>query len=357
MTVSEIMGKHPRATFPHIQEIMSSLGESIPNSINANVVNFEQLEEILYNEASKVHKEENSFLRRRSLTELKILTGQKMNNKRKEGSLPQLCFSKGSTIKKKIVRQTLDDEISPHDDFIKKTVVGVSLPLSSYDAIKNAVKSADLRACLDSGLLLHIYYHLDDNDNLQNFFVNNVVEKYIKNKILTKTAENESEMDCKLLAIYKNAKTEYSSFDILNSQDFILNWNDVMFRKRHYVINPPRIGNIKFRPLIIDDEMSCPAFNEAGIKAFLQQRLPHIHCVAKENALTVLDKIDLAVAFHYMKTVNVKDSLERHRKKNKKSLFKFKIKNFMDAIKQGEYYNKAQLHKLKSRYVSFLASY
>lgn len=88
MTVSEIMGKHPRATFPHIQEIMSSLGESIPNSINANVVNFEQLEEILYNEASKVHKEENPFLRRRSLTELKILTGQKMNNKRKEGSLP-----------------------------------------------------------------------------------------------------------------------------------------------------------------------------------------------------------------------------------------------------------------------------
>lgn len=252
-----------------------------------------------------------------------------------------------------------------HERFIKMTLPGVFLPIASYDAIKSTIKSAENRMCLDSNLLLHIYYHLAENKMLQKFFLNNVVEKYVKTKILTKATRYRGGRiyDDQLLQIYNaanNVESE-SAFDIMKPKEFILNWYDVTFGTKYITINPPKIGNIKFAPLSMQNDMSIPPLN--AIKEFLQERMPKIHCVAKENKLTVIDDIDLSIALRYLKIKSTKpalnpdeDGLKENLKEERKVIPTFHVEGFEDALSQASKFDKIELAKLKSKYISYLSS-
>lgn len=250
-----------------------------------------------------------------------------------------------------------DDDI--HEKFIRESLPGVSLPLISYDAIKKAVKLAEERVCLNSNLLLHIYHHLDDNSMLQKFFFDNIVDNYVKTKILTKRTGVGQTYDRQLLDLFNTRSNNETALDLMKSKEFILNWNDVIFGDRFITINPPRIGNIKFAPLNVPNKMSIMALN--SIREFLQNKMPEIHCMAKENKLTILDKIDLSVALRYLKIKSTKptldpetDGLEIKEKRNVPQIFK--VQSFEDALSQASKFDKHELSKLKSQYINYLAA-
>lgn len=243
-----------------------------------------------------------------------------------------------------------------HEKFIKQTLPGVFLPLASYDAIKSAIKLAENRMSLDSNLLLHIYYHLAGNKVLQNFFLDSIVEKYIKTKLLAKGAGQDTYNE-QLLEIYNAANNKESAFGIMKPKDFVLNWNDVTFGYKHFTINPPKIGNIKFNPLSMQNDMSIVALN--AIKEFLQERMPEIHCIAKENKLTVVDEIDLSIALRYLKIKSSKPALDPEEdglKEKRKVIKAINVKDFEDALSQASKFDKTELAKLKSKYINYLAS-
>lgn len=101
--------------------------------------------------------------------------------------------------------------------------------------------------------------------------------------------------------------------------------------------------------------MSNAALNT--IREFLQTRLPQIHCVAKENKLMVIDKIDLSIAIRYLKVKLTKPALnpEADGVKKKGTAHIFTVNSFEDALLQADKYNKAELSKLKSKYINYLA--
>ncbi len=244
-------------------------------------------------------------------------------------------------------------EYTANEECIRKVLDGVSLPLSTYDAIKRAIKLAKDRYRLTPFLLVHIYHHLANNLNLQKYFVDNFLCRYVETSILKKRNGTEDTYEKKLLDIYKKQNNE-PALDILKPQEFNLNWNDVTFYAKWIRIDPPRIGNVKFTPLAVANEKSIYQLNY--LKEYMQRRLPLIRCVAKDNKLTLLDEIDLSQAIRYMKEENIKDILDPENDGIKKKPIVSQAMNFEDALAKGDNYTPAELYKLKSPYINHLAS-
>ncbi len=242
-------------------------------------------------------------------------------------------------------------EYTIHEQCIRKVLVGITLPLSSYDAIKRAVQSAKERYCLNPYLLVHIYHHLASSPNLQKYFVDNILCRYVETSILTKKKGIEDIYERQLLAIYKKQHNE-PALDIMKEQEFFLDWNDVTFFYRWIRIDPPRTGNIKFESLTVSNDMSIRELNQ--LTEYLKRRLPKIRCVAKANKLTLLDEIDLSPAIMYMKVKNLKSTLdpEADGVKKKPIAPQYVVNSFEDALAKA---NDLELKKLKSQYINYLS--
>lgn len=243
-------------------------------------------------------------------------------------------------------------EYTIHEQCIRKVLVGITLPLSSYDAIKRVVQLAKDKYCLNPYLLVHIYHHLASNPNLQKYFVDNFLCRYVETSILTKRKGIEDTYERQLLAIYKKQHNE-PALDIMKEQEFFLDWNDVTFYYRWIRIDPPRTGNIKFEPLTVSNDMSIRELNQ--LTEYLKIRLPKIRCVAKGNKLTLLDEIDLSPAIMYMKVKNLKSTLdpEADGVKKKPIAPQYVVNSFEDALAKA---NDLELKKLKSRYINYLST-
>lgn len=271
--------------------------------------------------------------------------------KRKKNTVNLGASSEYKRTREKSIKHDVE---SLDDAFLKKCVLGINLPLSSFEAINQIIKVAEYRCCLTSEFMVHLYGHLKNNAMLEKYFIETILDKYIKSKILSKSKVRETFYDKRLLEIY-NEEMEDSSFDILKPKEFILNWNDVKFFNGYFRISPPRLGNIKFKSLDIQDSNSLPSFNH--LLNYLQQRLPEIHCVAEANKLTVKTPIDLSVAVRYIKNMSEIPSLSPDRdgvdmKKNVNMFFC--VKDFNDAQKMSEKYTKEELAKFKSQYLNYL---
>ncbi len=247
-----------------------------------------------------------------------------------------------------------ETEYNANDEYIRKVLIGITLPLSSYDAIKSAVKYARERYLLDALLLERIYHHLANDTHLQKFFVDNVICRYVETDILTKKNGTENNADRFLLDIYKKQNNE-SALDILKPQEFLLDWKDVIFGDKRIRIMPPRTGNIKFAPLDVPNKMSTSFLNR--LNEYLQRRLPRIRCIAKDNKLTLLDKIDLSPAIKYLKVRDVKTALDPETDGAKNTVPPhFAVNSLEEALVQADKYNQENLRKLKSQYINYLAS-
>lgn len=268
----------------------------------------------------------------------------------------QEFINRGASPEYKRTRErSINHDVESLDDaFLKKCILGINLPLSSFEGINQIIKAAEYRYCMTSEFMVHLYGHLKNNSMLKKYFIETILDKYIKSKILSKSKERENFYDKRLLEIY-NEETEDSSFDILKPKEFILNWNDVKFFNGYFRIYPPRLGNIKFQSLDIQDGNSLPSFNH--LLNYLQQRLPEIHCVAEANKLTIKTPIDLTVAVRYIKHVSNSPSLSPERdgldKKDNVNMF-FCVKDFEEAKKISEKYTKEELAKFKSQYLNYL---
>lgn len=242
-------------------------------------------------------------------------------------------------------------EYTVHEECIRKVLVGITLPLTSYDAIKRAVKWAKDRYCLNPYLLVHIYHHLANNPNLQKYFVDNILCRYVETSILTKRNGTEDTYERKLLDIYKKQNNE-PALDIMREQEFYLDWNDVTFYYRWIKIDPPRTGNIKFEPLTVSNDMSISELNR--LTEYFKIRLPKIRCIAKENKLTLLDEIDLSPAIEYMKVKNLRSTFDPETDgiKRKPIAPQYVMNSFEDALAKAD---SLDLDRLKSKYINYLS--
>ncbi len=377
--LSTIMLRYPSVSTMKVMRILSGLGFHVTSMLNAefteeqakvfeNLLAIEQLSANLTKNtqkskskanASKTPPKQVANTPRKKVQQESIQKHPKQKKRQTIVNTQEAYYSlrrEKQTPKIFVIKKKEDDV---HEKFIKNSLPGVSLPLISYDAIKKVVKLAEERVCLNSELLLHIYHYLDDNPMLQHFFFDNVVDNYIKTKILTKRRGTGKTYDVQLLNLFNNQNNNEPAFDIMKSKEFILNWNDVMFGNGFITINPPRIGNIKFAPLNVSNNMSIMALN--SIREFLQNKMPEIHCVAKENKLTILDKIDLSVALRYLKIKSAKpsfdpetDGIKIKEKKNVSNIFK--VQSFEDALSLAAQLDKHELSKLKSKYINYLAA-
>ncbi len=379
--LATIMSKYPEVPSMRVIRILADLNFHVSSSLNAEFTEEQAkvLENILSIETSASHLEETPTPKpkpqEQKPAKKPVVNVAKHKKASKKQAKKQIVLPKAPigydyprvrsdipyhSVKKKnephiFVVKKKDDDV--HEKFIKQTLPGVFLPLTSYDAIRNAIKIAESRMGLDSNLLLHVYYHLEGNKILQKFFLDSIVEKYIKTKLLTKGAEQGSTYSRQLLEIYNAANNKESAFDIMKPKEFILNWNDVTFGHKHFTINPPKVGNIKFIPLTVQNDMSIIALN--AIKEFLQERMPEIHCIAKENKLSVIDEIDLSNALRYLKIKSTKPALdpENDGLKEKRTVIPtINVKDFDDALSQASKFDKEELAKLKSKYINYLSS-
>ena len=249
------------------------------------------------------------------------------------------------------------DKPDIHEEYLRKCSLGISLPILSFSTIQEAIKAAEYKYCLTSEFLCHLYRHIESNVALKKYFVDNILGSYIKNHILSKRKEQENSYDRTLLSIFSSeTKEQESSFDILTPQDFILNWNDVKFYNGYYRIYPPRLGNIHFAIVDIKCKESICALN--SLTNYLQNRLPAIHCVAKENKLIIKDEINLNQVIRYIKNASKLDSLNPEEdgvvKKKESAMPLFFVQNLEASRKLSSKFDLERLKQLKSRYINYL---
>lgn len=243
-----------------------------------------------------------------------------------------------------------------HEEYLRKCSLGVSLPIHSFSGIQEIVKAAEYKYCLTSEFMLHLYRHIESDAVLKKYFIDNILEDFIKKNILSKRKDKENSYDRVLLSIYKNqSESQESSFDILTPKRFVLNWNDVKFFNGYFRIGPPRLGNINFATVDIKCPESICALN--NLTNYFQQRLPAIHCVAKANKLTIEDEINLDQVIRYIKNASKQESLNPEEDGVKKKVSDqpvFFVRSLEESRRLGAKFDKERLKKFKSRYLNYL---
>lgn len=259
-----------------------------------------------------------------------------------------------------VLEANKNDDAKVHTSFLQKKGLGAYSQCSSFNTLDKLVEEAERKYLLTSELLVHIYYLLKDNVSVKRYFLNNVLDKYVKEKVLTKRRGTETGYDKELLSLYNGDKP--SAFDIMKEKTFILNWNDVVFSMGYFTINPPRTGNIKFVPLKVQSSLSNPSLNY--LRDFFKERIPDVECEASQNKLTIKSEIELDKAIRFiaeasrqgvLKEKRIEQSSDLQPKKEERKRPDFYLRNFEDARRLADRLTVEELRKYKSRYVNWLA--
>lgn len=266
--IKHIIAENPFLTLEKIQSILLEHGSSwVPSSEDTNLSLLQT--EWVY---SYVKKKLNKKVSKQDAKKVRTVQKKRTND------IPRFKIKRKRNDRKLNVPNRLDlfcnkNEHDVHEEYLRKCSLGVSLPIHSFSDIQEIVKAAEYKYCLTSEFMLHLYRYIESDAVLKKYFIDNILEDFIKKNILSKRKDKENSYDRVLLSIYKNqSESQESSFDILTPKRFVLNWNDVKFFNGYFRIGPPRLGNINFATVDIKCPESICALN--NLTNYFQQRLP-----------------------------------------------------------------------------------
>lgn len=142
-----------------------------------------------------------------------------------------------------------------------------------------------------------------------------------------------------------------NTFDIINKKEWVLDWNQVMFKHGFFVIYPPTDSMTAFRPKVVSCPGSIESFNY--LKNYLNERLPAIRCSIKEMKLFISDEILLNDAIAQFSTAYGQISITTDGTKRTSNTSNNQIP-FQHVPSKAQQLTAEAFEKYKSRYIDYL---
>jgi hypothetical protein len=150
-----------------------------------------------------------------------------------------------------------------------------------------------------------------------------------------------------------SSKTNSTSFDILKRQDWILDWNCVMFKRGVVVIYARSDAGVKFKPTTVQASGSMESFNY--LKKYLNERLPPVHCTIIGMTLTVKDSINFKSAIQQFATA-ARQGVITTRGTGLGTKYNPLPMSFSQALSKAKQMTPEEFKKYKSKYIDHLVT-
>ena len=154
-------------------------------------------------------------------------------------------------------------------------------------------------------------------------------------------------------SITKPGSSSHSSFNVMQKREWILDWNQVMFKNGYMVIYAQSTSTIKFKPLKTYVRGSLESFNY--LKKYLNERLPPVRCEIVALELKIIDEI------------NFNEAIQQFAKAARQGVIKVKrgVANsinsplpmsFSQALSRAKQMKPEDFQKYKSKFIDYLVT-
>lgn len=154
-------------------------------------------------------------------------------------------------------------------------------------------------------------------------------------------------------SITKPGTSSHSSFNVMQKREWILDWNQVMFKNGYMVIYAQSTSTIKFKPLKTYVRGSLESFNY--LKKYLNERLPPVRCEIVALELKIIDEI------------NFNEAIQQFAKAARQGVIKVKrgVANsinsplpmsFSQALSRAKQMKPEDFQKYKSKFIDYLVT-
>ena len=152
-------------------------------------------------------------------------------------------------------------------------------------------------------------------------------------------------------SLTKPIPSSHSSFEVMQKKEWILDWNQVMFKNGYMVIYAQSTSTIKFRPLQTYVKGSLESFNY--LKKYLNERLPPVRCVIERLELSIIDKINFNEAIQQF-AIAARQGVIKVKRNGSISNTSPMPMSFNQALSRAKQMKPEDFQKYKSQYIDYL---
>ena len=147
--------------------------------------------------------------------------------------------------------------------------------------------------------------------------------------------------------------TKSTSFEILKTKEWILDWKCVIFKRGYIQIYASSDVDVKFKPTTASAPNSLESFNY--LKNYLNDRLPPVRCIIEGLSLKVIDQINFNEAIQRFAEAARQGVIKASGGRQIKSVTPTPIP-FYQALSRAKQMNPEEFKKYKSQFIDYLVS-